>query len=216
MGFSVQAGLRWINQEPRRSVDIRKNFAIFESHPGPTRPAPMPRDSLTRPDRAKSAMELGPTPSPRLLDQVHAAIHVRHLSPATDAVYTRWIRSFILFHGKRHPREMGASEVEAYLSHLAIRGKVAPSTQNQAKAALLFLYKVVLGRELPWLNDGVQAKTTPRLPVVLSTSVLFSKCRTGETFQPCSISFSVSKDGRPAVGCWGILDTGEIRVDIGA
>lgn len=115
-------------------------------------------------------MDSGPLPSPRLLDQVHAAIRVRHLSPATDAIYTKWIRSFILFHGKRHPRDMGALEVEAFLSHLATRGKVAPSTQNQAKAALLFLYKVVLELELPWLNNVVQAKTTPRLPVVLSTT----------------------------------------------
>ena len=115
-------------------------------------------------------MDSGPLPTPRLLDQVHAAIRVRHLSPATDAIYTKWIRSFILFHGKRHPRDMGALEVEAFLSHLATRGKVAPSTQNQAKAALLFLYKVVLELALPWLNNVVQAKTTPRLPVVLSTT----------------------------------------------
>jgi len=115
-------------------------------------------------------MDSGPLPTPRLLDQVHAAIRVRHLSPATDAIYTKWIRSFILFHGKRHPRDMGALEVEAFLSHLATLGKVAPSTQNQAKAALLFLYKVVLELELPWLNNVVQAKTTPRLPVVLSTT----------------------------------------------
>ncbi len=113
-------------------------------------------------------MDSGPTSPPRLLEQVHAAIRVRHLSPATDAVYTKWIRGYILFHGKRHPREMGATEVEAYLSHLATKAKVAPSTQNQAKAALLFLYKVVLGTELPWLDHVVQAKKTPRLPVVLS------------------------------------------------
>ena len=82
------------------------------------------------------------TPAPKLLDQVHAAIRVRHLSRATDEIYVRWIRSFILFHGKRHPRDMGAPEVEIYLSHLATKGNVSPSTQNQAKAALLFLYKV--------------------------------------------------------------------------
>lgn len=112
----------------------------------------------------------GPTPPPRLLDQVHAAIRVRHLSPATDEIYTKWIRSFILFHGKRHPWDMGGPEVEAFLTDLAVRGKVAPSTQNQAKAALLFLYKVVLGLDLPWLNNVVHAKRLPRLPVVLSTT----------------------------------------------
>jgi hypothetical protein len=105
------------------------------------------------------------TPAPKLLDQVHAAIRVRHLSRATDEIYVRWIRSFILFHGKRHPRDMGAPEVEIYLSNLATQGNVSPSTQNQAKAALLFLYKVVLGVQLPWLNNVVQAKITPRLPV---------------------------------------------------
>lgn len=115
-------------------------------------------------------MEPGPPSSPRLLDQVHAAIRIRHLSPATDEVYTRWIRKFILFHGKKHPRDMGAEEVEAFLTHLALQGKVSPSTQNQAKAALLFLYKVVLESELPWLNKIVQAKATPRLPVVLAPS----------------------------------------------
>ncbi len=115
-------------------------------------------------------MDPGSPPPPRLLDQVHAAIRVRHLSPATDEIYTRWIRSFIIFHGKRHPLDMGASEVETFLTDLAVRGKVAPSTQNQAKAALLFLYKVVLGLDLPWLNNVVQAKRMPRLPVVLTST----------------------------------------------
>ncbi|MBI1752284.1 MAG: phage integrase N-terminal SAM-like domain-containing protein [Acidobacteria bacterium] len=115
-------------------------------------------------------MQSAPTTPPRLLDQVHAAICIRHLSSATDDIYTNWIRRFILFHGKRHPKEMGAPEVEAFLSHLAIKGKVAPSTLNQAKAkaALLFLYKVVLEVGLPWLDQMVHAKSTPRLPVVIS------------------------------------------------
>ncbi|MEI6569728.1 MAG: site-specific integrase [Verrucomicrobiota bacterium] len=113
-------------------------------------------------------MELCPLPTPRLLEQIPAAIRVRHLSPATDAIYTKWIRSFILFHGKCHPRELGAPEVELYLSHLATKGKVAPSTQNQAKASLLFLYKVVFQIDLPWLCHVVQAKAAARLPVVLS------------------------------------------------
>lgn len=115
-------------------------------------------------------MDIAPTPAPRLLELVRAAIRVRHLSPATDEAYTRWIRKFIHFHGKRHPRDMGAREVEAYLSHLALQRNVSPSTQNQAKAALLFLYRVVLEVQLPWLNNVVQAKVTPRLPVVLTPS----------------------------------------------
>lgn len=113
-------------------------------------------------------MENMPLRAPKLLDQVHAAIRLRHMSASTDEIYTRWIRSFILFHGKRHPREMGAPEVEAFLTDLAIRRHVAPATQNQAKAAFLFLYKVVLEIRLPWLGEVVQAKTNPRLPVVLS------------------------------------------------
>ena len=80
-----------------------------------------------------------------------------------------WVRRFILFHGKRHPKEMGAREVEAFLSYLAEERNVAASTQNQAKSALLFLYKHVLGMELPWLNEVVQARTTRRIPVVLTT-----------------------------------------------
>lgn len=107
-------------------------------------------------------------PPPRLLDQVHAAMRLRHYSRSTDEVYTRWIRRFILFHGKRHPNEMGRPEVEAFLSFLAMKEKVSASTQNQAKAALLFLYKVVLGTALPWLDNVVQAKGSARLPVVLT------------------------------------------------
>jgi integron integrase len=79
-----------------------------------------------------------------------------------------WARRFILFHHKRHPKEMGAAEVTAFLSHLALERRVSASTQNQAKAALLFLYKRVLGMDLPWLDEIVQAKRTRRLPVVLS------------------------------------------------
>jgi site-specific recombinase XerD len=78
------------------------------------------------------------------------------------------VRRFILFHGKRHPRDMGAPEVQAFLSHLAVDRRVSPSTQNQAKAALLFLYRHVLDADLPWLAEIVQAKRQPRLPVVLT------------------------------------------------
>jgi integron integrase len=90
-----------------------------------------------------------------------------HYSPRTEKAYVHWIRRFILFHNKRHPREMGASEVEAFLSHLAVKERVAASTQNQALAALLFLYKQVLLQELPLLN-AVRAKRPQRLPTVLS------------------------------------------------
>jgi integron integrase len=82
--------------------------------------------------------------------------------------YLHWTRRFIYFHGKRHPREMGGPEVEAFLSHLAAEGRVAPSTQNQALAALLFLYCEVLAKELPWMDGIVRAKRPARVPVVLT------------------------------------------------
>ena len=83
-----------------------------------------------------------------LVDQVRDRIRTKHYSIRTETQYVQWVRRFILFHGKRHPREMGAKEVEAFLSHLAVEGNVASSTQNQALAALLFLYREVLVREL--------------------------------------------------------------------
>jgi len=110
------------------------------------------------------------TPEPRLLDQVRAQIRLRHYSIRTETQYVQWIKRFVLFHHKRHPREMGAAEVEAFLSHLAVEGHVASATQNQALSALLFLYRQVLGVELPWLDDVARAKQPERLPVVLSRS----------------------------------------------
>jgi len=108
------------------------------------------------------------TGSPRLLDQVRGKIRLKHYSLRTEQAYSDWIRRFIRFHGTRHPREMGSAEVEAFLTHLAVEGKVAASTQNQAKSALLFLYKEVLESELPWLDNVEQAKAPKRLPVVLT------------------------------------------------
>lgn len=105
---------------------------------------------------------------PRLLDQVRDRIRLKHYSIRTEDTYVEWIRRFILFHGKRHPREMGAGEVEGFLTHLAVHGRVSASTQNQAKSALLFLYKEVLGEELPWLDNIETAKRPERLPVVLT------------------------------------------------
>lgn len=105
---------------------------------------------------------------PRLLDQVRAEIRTRHYSLQTEQAYVHWIKRFILFHGKRHPREMGAREVEAFLSDLAIHRHVAANTQNLALSALLFLYKEVLEIELPWLGDVTRAKKPKRLPTVLS------------------------------------------------
>ncbi len=104
---------------------------------------------------------------PKLLDRVRERIRLKHYSIRTEQSYVQWVRRFILHHGKRHPAEMGAPEVEAFLTHLAVEGKVSASTQNQARSALLFLYKEVLGIELPWLDNVEQAKKPKRLPVVL-------------------------------------------------
>ena len=93
---------------------------------------------------------------PRLLDQVRTAVRVRGFSLSTERTYVQWVRRFILWHGKRHPREMGAAEVQAYLNHLATDANVASSTQNQALAALLFLYRQVLEIDLPWIGRTLQ------------------------------------------------------------
>ena len=105
---------------------------------------------------------------PKLLDQVRFLIRAKHYSRRTEIAYVDWIRRFILFHGKRHPKEMGRVEVEAFLSHLAVDRKVAASTQNQALAALLFLYREILEVELPWLDNVTRAKKPARLPTVLT------------------------------------------------
>jgi integron integrase len=107
-------------------------------------------------------------PPPRLLDRVRAAVRARHFSRRTEQAYVGWIRRYILFHEKRHPAEMGGPEVSKFLSALAVEGDVAASTQNQALSALLFLYRVVLEQDLPWLDDIVRTKRPARLPAVLS------------------------------------------------
>jgi len=105
---------------------------------------------------------------PKLLDQVRDAIGLRHYSIRTEQAYTDWIKRFILFHSKRHPRDMGEAEVAQFLTHLARHDNVAASTQNQALSALLFLYKEVLKQEIGWLKNVERAKRPPKLPVVLS------------------------------------------------
>jgi integron integrase len=107
-------------------------------------------------------------PPPRLLDRVRHAIRVRHYSLRTEETYVAWIRRYILFHGKRHPSAMGAEEINAFLSHLAVDGNVAAATQNQALSAILFLYREVLCEPLGALGDIVHARRPRRLPVVLT------------------------------------------------
>ena len=105
---------------------------------------------------------------PKLLDQVHAAARLRHLSLHTEEAYSDWVRRFILFHRKRHPLEMGAAEIRQFLSYLAVSGKVAASTQNQALCALLFLYRDVLGVGLLYVEGIERAKRPARIPVVFT------------------------------------------------
>ena len=103
-----------------------------------------------------------------LLDRVRDKIRLKHFSIRTETAYVDWVRRFVVFHHRRHPRELGPEHVEAFLSHLAVQRNAAASTQNQAKRALLFLYKEVLGSELPWLDNVETAKRPQRLPVVLT------------------------------------------------
>ncbi len=103
-----------------------------------------------------------------MLDQVRLALRARHYSWKTEDSYVSWIRRFILFHGKRHPAEMGEPEVNAFLTHLALKQRVSASTQNQALAALLFLYRHVLGRQVGDLSNVIRAHKPTRLPVVLT------------------------------------------------
>jgi len=120
-------------------------------------------------DRCLACERVESAPRPRrLLDVVREALRARHYSRRTEKAYVGWIRRYILFHGKRHPREMGPAEVTRFLTALAVDAKVSASTQNQALAALLFLYREIVGIELPWLDELVRARRPRRLPVVLS------------------------------------------------
>jgi len=112
-------------------------------------------------------MEANMKKSP-LLEQVRDQMRVRRYSLRTEESYIHWIKRFILFHGKRHPAEMGEQEITAFLTHLAVAKNVAGSTQNQALAAILFLYKQVLNQELQWMDGIVRAKRPAHIPEVLS------------------------------------------------
>jgi len=105
---------------------------------------------------------------PKLLDRVRSVLRMRHYSYRTEKTYLQWIRQYIFFHNVRNPAEMGAAELEAFLSHLAVERSVSASTQNQALAALLFLYREVLSLDLPWLENFTPAKRSSHVPVVLT------------------------------------------------
>ena len=126
-----------------------------------------------------------------MVRQIRDAIRVRHYSLFTEKAYVSWARRFVVFHGKRHPRDMGGEEVTAFLSHLAVVRKVAASTQNQALSALLFLYRVVLKVDLPWLDEITPAKRPTRVPVVLTQSeaAALLKCLHGTPWLVASLLY---------------------------
>lgn len=111
---------------------------------------------------------------PKLLDQLRDRIRLKHYSRRTEDAYLDWAKRYILYHNKRHPQEMGKKEIEGFLTYLATERQVAAATQNQAKAALQFLYKEVLEIQLPWLDEVEQAKKPKRLPVVLTEKEVHS------------------------------------------
>ena len=117
---------------------------------------------------------LPPLKATRLLDQVRERIRYLHYSLRTEHAYVHWVRAFVRFHGLRHPAELGAPEVEAFLTFQATQRSVAPSTHNQALSALLFLYTKVLGLSLPWLREIGRPKASRHLPVVLTPAEVIS------------------------------------------
>ena len=132
-------------------------------------------ESKVKPDAAAEA--------PKLLDRVRDRLRLKHYSLRTETAYSGWIKRYILFHGKRHPADMGKAEAEAFLSSLAVERNVSASTQSQALSALLFLYREVLALELPWLDDVTRAKKPVRLPTVLTraeTLALLEKIENAE------------------------------------
>ena len=110
--------------------------------------------------------------NPRLMDQVRETLRVHHYSLRTEQSYIHWIKRYILFHDKRHPRDIGKEEIATFLTHLAVKQNVSASTQNQALSAILFLYKKVLNIEPEWVEGVVRAKRPKRLPVVLKRDVV--------------------------------------------
>lgn len=108
--------------------------------------------------------------APRLMEQIRNRIRMLHYSYSTEITYLQWAKRYIVFNGKKHPSEMGKEHIEAFLTDLAVNGRVAASTQNQALQAILFMYREVLNIDMPWVNNLVRAKKPERLPVVLSRS----------------------------------------------
>ena len=174
-GVPVSAGIRWIRSCP--GFEARLFSAPREQNGAPGMVILLPSRAVayaTPDEESSAALAVRETaappqaPKPRLLDRVREAVRARHYSRRTEKTYVAWVRRYILFHGKRHPAEMGGAEVTRFLTSLAVDGNVAASTQNQALSALLFLHRDVLEQDLPWLDNVVRAKGAQRLPVVLT------------------------------------------------
>jgi site-specific recombinase XerD len=128
---------------------------------------------------------------PKLLDRLRYSIRSRHYSRRTESAYVYWVRQFILFNEKRHPSNLEKRHIEGFLTHLAVKRKVAASTQNQALCAIVYLYRYVLDQDMPWLDEVVRAKRPRRLPAVLSpaeTQRLFSLLN-GSAWLACNLMY---------------------------
>jgi integrase len=146
-------------------VWVSKTFGdIVEENANSPHPSSHPRAGTA----GIAAISFPTGQKPKLLDQVRHAIHTRHYSPKTEESYIGWIKRFIFFHNKRHPVEMGETEIARFLSSLPSESHVSASTQNQALNAVLFLYREVLRKEIGYVNGVVRAKRPKRLPVVLT------------------------------------------------
>src|SRR5689334_1511209 len=111
---------------------------------------------------------LSAQPKPRLLDEVRNVCRLRHLSLRTEQAYIQWIKRYIFFHQKKHPREMGETEIRAFISHLAVDRSITASTQTVALSALLFLYRDVLKKDLPYVSNIERARKSRRVPTVFT------------------------------------------------
>ena len=118
--------------------------------------------------RQQSVSRASGVPKPKLLDTLREALRSRHYSRRTEQTYCQWTKRFVQFHRLCHPAEMGEAEINAFLTHLAVKEKVSTSTQNQALSTILFLYRHVLGREIGDLGDVIRARKPKRLPVVVT------------------------------------------------
>ena len=151
---------------PRRSLLSPRAFPLSA---GVTPCPPASRAARVAPATPSTFPTLAPArQQPKLLDRLREALRARHYSPRTEECYCHWVKRFIFFHHVRHPAEMGEPEVNAFLTSLAMQGKVSASTQNQALSALLSLYRYVLDRPLGQLGEVVRARKPHRLPVVLT------------------------------------------------